>query len=199
MSKYVKNLITDDLRNRLHNVNDALLVSVAGMDANRNYQFRKELRSKNIQVMVVKNSLLRRAAEGTSLAAGFNGLEGLTAIVWGADDIVALSKEITKYLKDKQYAPLESRGGVMDGAPLTAAEVEQVSKWPSREEQLSLLLGQILAPGANLVSQLTSVSGALASQIKQLGESDEGAEGSGEGGEAPAAAEAAAAEAAPSA
>ena len=47
----------------------------------------------------------------------------------------------------------------MDGAALSADQVRQVSKWPSRQEQLSILLGQILAPGANLVSQLTSVGG----------------------------------------
>ena len=50
-----------------------------------------------------------------------------------------------------------------------------MSKWPSRAEQLSLLVGQILSPGANLVSQLTSAGGALASQIEQRGkDEDEG-------------------------
>ena len=55
----------------------------------------------------------------------------------------------------------------MDGEQLTAPQVEQVSKWPSRTEQLSILLGQILSPGAMLASQLNSVGGALASQIEQ--------------------------------
>jgi len=65
----------------------------------------------------------------------------------------------------------------MDGGRLSAEQVKQVSKWPSRQEQLSILLGQILSPGANLVSQLTSVGGALASQIKEKaeGESSEAA------------------------
>ena len=46
----------------------------------------------------------------------------------------------------------------------------EVSKWPTRLEQLSLLMGQILSPGATLSSQLISAGGALASQIKQHGE-----------------------------
>ena len=63
----------------------------------------------------------------------------------------------------------------MDGERLTAPQVEQVSKWPSRTEQLSILLGQILSPGAMLASQLNSVGGALASQIEQKGKGgDEG-------------------------
>ena len=46
-------------------------------------------------------------------------------------------------------------------------KIKQVSKWPSRQEQLSLLLGQILSPGAVLAGQLIGMGGALASQIKQ--------------------------------
>ena len=58
----------------------------------------------------------------------------------------------------------------MDGAKLSADDVTAVSKWPSREEQLSLLVGQILSPGANLAAQLTSPGGKLASQIEQKAE-----------------------------
>lgn len=189
MSKFVKDLITDHLKTRLNGVNDLLLVNIVGLNANVNSALRKELRSKNISLMVVKNSLARRATEGTQLSPAFEGAAGTLALVWGAPDIVALAKEITRLSADKQFAPFEPRGGVMDGAPLSADEVKKVSKWPSREEQLSLLMGQILSPGANLVSQLTSVGGALASQIKQKseGDSEDGASaGAPDGGASPA-------------
>jgi ribosomal protein L10 len=133
---------------------------------------RKDLRQKNIQVLMVKNSLARRATEGTLLAPAFEGLTGSTAIVYGGTDVVALAKEVMRLLKEKQYDKLENRGGVMDGARLSPKQVEEVSTWPSREEQLSLLLGQILSPGASLCSQLTSAAGALASQISQRGEEE---------------------------
>lgn len=175
MSKYVKELITDDLKKRLSGVEDCLLVSVAGMDANRSHQLRAELRGKKMSLLVIKNSLARRAAEGTSLAPAFHGLEGPAAIVWGGGDIVDLAKEITRLAGDKQYEKLQPRGGVMDGSPLSAAEIERVSKWPSREEQLSILVGQILGPGAKLAAQLIGPGGALASQIKEKsgGEAEE--------------------------
>lgn len=177
MSKFVKNLITDELKNRLAGVENALLVSVAGMNANKNSRLRSELRGKNIKLLMIKNSLARRAAEGTPLAAAFEQMEGSLALVWGSEDVVSLAKEIVRLTEDKEFAPFEARGGVMDGGRLSAEQVKQVSKWPSRQEQLSILLGQILSPGANLVSQLTSVGGALASQIKEKaeGESSEGA------------------------
>ena len=75
MSKYVKNLIAEHLRDRLQNVHDALLVNMVGLDANTNTRLRAELRGKNIHVMVVKNSLAARATEGTPLAPLFDGLE----------------------------------------------------------------------------------------------------------------------------
>ena len=141
----------------MQDVHDALLVNVVGLDANTNTRLRAELRSKNIQVVVVKNSLAARATEGTPLAPMFEGVTGTAAICWGGEDIVSLAKEITKLAKDDKYEPFEARGGVMDGERLTAEQVEQVSKWPSRDEQLSMLVGQILSPGADLVSQLTRV------------------------------------------
>jgi large subunit ribosomal protein L10 len=173
MSKYVKNLIADDLRQRLKNVHDALLVNMVGLNANANTRLRKELRGKNIHVMVIKNSMAARATEGTPLAPLFEGLGGTAALCWGAEDIVSLAKEITKLARDDKNAPFTTRAGVMDGERLDAVQVEQVSRWPSRTEQLSILLGQILSPGAMLASQLNSVGGALASQIEQKGEGGE--------------------------
>ena len=173
MSKYVKNLVTDDLRRRLDGVQDALLVSVAGLDANKNYLLRKQLRSQNVHLMVVKNSLALRATEGTPLAAAFEQMEGSLALVWGGEDIVSLTKIVNKFCEDKQYAPLGNRGGVMDGARLSPEQVTKVSSWPSRTEQLSILVGQVLSPGSVLSGQLISMGGALASQIKQKAEGEE--------------------------
>ena len=178
MSKYVKNLITENLRERLKNINDALLVNMVGLSANANNRLRGELAGKNVNVIVVKNSLAVRATAGTPLEPMFHELTGTSAICWGGEDIVSLAKEIARLVKDEKNKPFEARGGVMDGQQLAAEQVAQVAKWPSRAEQLSLLLGQILSPGANLVSQLLSAGGALASQIAERakGESGEGLE-----------------------
>jgi ribosomal protein L10 len=196
MSKLIKNLVTEDLRKQLSGVSDALLVNVVGLDAIRTTKLRKDLRAKNIKLEVVKNSLAKRATEGTPLAAAFEGVEGTLAIVWGSSDIVSLAKEVTRLAGLKEYEKFTARGGAMDGAKLSADEVKAVSSWPSREEQLSLLMGQILSPGGKLASQLTALGGALASQIKQRVEDleksapagSEAATGSeAAGGEAPAA------------
>ena len=74
MSKYVKDLVSKHYAQRLDGVDDALVVNVIGLDANQSVVLRKELREKNIQLLVVKNSLAKRATEGTPLAPG----EGVT-------------------------------------------------------------------------------------------------------------------------
>ena len=170
MSKYLKNLMTEELKNRLVDVDDALLVNVIGMEAEATVELRRELRQKNIKLMVVKNSLARRATEGTALAPAFEGSEGTIAVVWGGEDVVSLAKEVVRLSEESKYEPFNAKGGVMDGASLTADDVKAVSKWPSRQEQLSILVGQILGPGATLSAQLLGPGGALASQVKQKGE-----------------------------
>jgi len=167
MSKYVKNLVADHLHSRLEGISDALLVDVAGLDANANNRLRTELEAKSIDLMVVKNSLAARAAEGTALAPMFEGLVGSAAVCWGGEDIVSLAREVARLAKDEQYAPFQARGGVMDGDRLSAEQVADISNWPSRQEQLSLLVAQILGPGATLAGQLSGPGGVLAGQIAQ--------------------------------
>jgi large subunit ribosomal protein L10 len=178
MSKYVKDLMTRELKERWSDVSDALLVDVLGMEMNMNVSLRKRLRQKQIHLMVVKKSLARRATEGTALAPAFEGAEGSLAVVWGGEDIVSLAKEVAAIADGKEFTNFKPKGGVMGGAKLTADEVKAVSKWPSRGEQLSILVGQILGPGATLSAQLLGPGRKLASQVKKKGEGEDGGESS---------------------
>jgi ribosomal protein L10 len=172
MSKYVKGLIADEFSRRLDGVNDLLTVNVIGIDAITTYNLRKKLRAKNINLLVVRNSLARRATEGTKLAPAFEGATGSMAVIWGAEDFVSLAKEVVALKKDKTLAKLEARGGVMDGEALTAQRVEEISKWPNRQEMLSILSGQLLGPGSTLSAQLLGPGGSLNSQIEQKGKEE---------------------------
>jgi large subunit ribosomal protein L10 len=174
MSKYVKELVTRDVKRRLEGVEDAVLVSYTGMDANRTNELRTELSEKNISMMVVKNSLARRATEGSSLAPAFEGVTGPVAVCWGSTDFVSLVKELVRLDKDEdKFSEFSANSGVMDGEPLDAEGLKAVSKWPSREEQISILVGQILGPGSQLSGAMLGPGKMLNSQIKQKGEGEE--------------------------
>jgi ribosomal protein L10 len=173
MSKQLKDMIASELRKRLDGVNDALLVNVIGLDSASTFNLRRELRSKNIKLLVVKNSLAKRATEGTALAKAFDESEGSLALVWGADDIVSLAKELVDLQRKPEYEKFTPRGGVMEGAKLAPEMVKEISKWPNRTGQISIVLGQILSPGSKLLSQITAPGGMLLSQVKK--KSEEGA------------------------
>ena len=184
MSKYIKGLIVDDVARKIQGVSDALVCDVIGLDSEKTMQLRKELRSKGISLLVVKSSLAKRAAQNTSLSSAFDSTEGSMALLWGAEDFISLCKEMVEIYRKPDYEKMRSVGGVMDGERLTAAKVEEVSKWPNRVGQLSILLGQILSPGSTLLGQLAAPGGALASQVSQIGEGKAGRDaGAGKAGE----------------
>ena len=174
MSKFVKDMITKDLRNRLEGVDDALLVDVIGLKNDKCVALRQRLRKKNIHLLVIKNSLAARATQGTRLEKAFENSAGQMALMWGGEDIISLAKEVINIAEDKNFAAFAPKGGVMDGQTLAADQVKAVSKWPSRKEQLSILSGQILSVGATLSGQLLSCGSKLASQIKKKSEEEGG-------------------------
>ncbi|TWU55170.1 50S ribosomal protein L10 [Rubripirellula reticaptiva] len=174
MSKYVKELVTRDIKRRLVGVEDAVLVSCVGMDANTTNELRGELEQKDIHMLVVKNSLARRASEGTGLANAFEGATGQVGVCWGSTDFVSLVKELVKLDKDKEkYSKFVADSGVMDGEKLDADGLKAVSKWPNRQEQISMLVGQILGPGSQLSGAMLGPGKKLNSQIKKKSEGDE--------------------------
>jgi len=173
MSKYVKQLVTNEIAKRLDGVEYLVLVGLTGINANKTVDLRATLADKGINLLVVKNSMARRATEGTVLAAAFQGLSGACAVCWGASDIVSLAKELVKLTKDKTMQGFEIRGAILDGEALGAAQAIDVSKWPTREEQIAILLGQILGVGATLSGQFIAFGGKIASQIEKIAEKGE--------------------------
>lgn len=173
MSKQVKELIGQELQERFKGVDDCVIVNVVGMGAIATTNLRRELRDKNISLLVIKNALARKFTEGLAMNPAFAGLEGPAAVAYGGEDFVSLVKEIVDLQKrEKEFPKFEARGGVMDGEQLDAAKVAQISKWPNRQEQLSMLVGQILGPGGHLSAQLKGPGGKLASQIKKKSEEE---------------------------
>ena len=170
MSKFVKQLVANNIAKRLDGVPYLMLVALTGVNANNTVTLRATLASKGINLRVIKNSMAKRATEGTPLAPGFENMTGAYAVCWGATDIVTLAKELVKLTKDKNLQGFEIRGAVLDGEALGAAQAIEVSKWPTREEQIAIVLGQIIGVAAKLSGQFIAFGGKLASQIEKIAE-----------------------------
>ncbi len=93
MSKLVKNLLIDDLRSTLARRERLLAGQRHRIELGEDDEAAPELRKKNIHLQVIKNSMARRATEGTPLAPAFEGVEGTLAVVWGGEDVVSLAKD----------------------------------------------------------------------------------------------------------
>ncbi|MEC8558287.1 MAG: 50S ribosomal protein L10 [Planctomycetota bacterium] len=175
MSKYVKNLLAEDIKSRLEGVEDAIIADVIAMDSDASFRIRKHFREKGISMLVVKRSIANRASEETKLRPLFEQKQGSIAVIWGCEDFVSLAKEVAAVCKDEDGFPnFVLKGGVMDGDGMDAAKVMEVSKWPNRQEQIAMLVGQILGPGSQLAAQIKGPGSKLASQVKKLIENKEG-------------------------
>lgn len=170
MSKYVKNLLIESVRAELGETRDMLVVDTSRMDANATNRWRGALREKSIRALTVQNSLARKALNDLGVSALDPVLKGPSTLIWGGEDIVALSKEISKWAKEIDQ--LEIKGGALEGTSLTADDVDKLSKSPSREELIGQIVGMALSPGATLSAALLGIGGKLASQIEKISEVD---------------------------
>jgi large subunit ribosomal protein L10 len=170
MSKRIKNMLVDDLRQRLGETRDLLVVDYSRLDGVTETNMRLKLRKQNIRMLGVKNSLARKVLEDLGLAGLAPYLSGPSTLVFGGPDIVALSKEIAKWAKDLE--PLQIKGGIVDGTAMNPAEVDALSKSPSREELLGKIVMLALSPGAQLAGALLGSGGVVAGQVKSIAEKE---------------------------
>ena len=175
MSKRVKEMLVTDIRRRIGETRDMLLIDASKIDANTANRFRLALRQKGITALTVQNTLARKALNDAGITALDTLLQGPSTLVWGGDDIVALSKEITRWANEVEE--LEVKGGTLEGESLGPADVDSLSKSPSRQELICQIAGALLGPGANLAAALLGPGAQLANQIEQISEKEEVAEG----------------------
>ncbi|MBL8851748.1 MAG: 50S ribosomal protein L10 [Planctomycetaceae bacterium] len=173
MSKPIKQMIIDDIRQKLGECRDVLGVNSSKLDAITDNRVRGTLRAKGIHLLQVKNTLARRALEEVGVKSMETVLAGPSTLVWGGEDIVSLSKEIAKWAKE--IDKLEIKGGAVEGQVVDAKGVVELSKSPGRLELISQIVGLALSPGARLAGALLGPGGTISGQLKAMADKDEDA------------------------
>ena len=118
MSRQIKTMLIDDIQQKIGDSRDVLVVDCSKLDANDANKWRLGLRESNISALTVKNSIARNALERIGVAGLDEILAGPSTLVWGGDDVVALSKEITKWARELDN--LEVKGATVEGQSLDA-------------------------------------------------------------------------------
>ncbi len=176
MSKQIKQMAMDALKQQFQDVRELVLLSVSGLDCQADNALRANLRKKNIHVMMVKNSLARRAFHDLGIAIPEDSpyWKDNTWVAWGPESVAELSQEIDRsVLRDKVLKEkVKAKGAVTEGAPLP---FEQALKRPTRAEALGTLVAMIIGPASQIASQLTGPASQVASQIETRTKEAEGA------------------------
>ena len=133
-----------------------VLVDYRGLTVAEDTALRKQLREAGIVYKVCKNTMMKRALEGTDFAALDEHLEGPSAIAISKDDATAPARILCKFAKDAKA--LELKAGVVEGTVYDVAGLTELSKVPSREELLSKLLGSLQSPITNLARVLNQIA-----------------------------------------
>jgi large subunit ribosomal protein L10 len=141
-----------DITARLKTTSTAVLADYRGMTVGQMRELRSKLRDGNIEMMVVKNTLARRAAKAAGYEALGAELVGPIAMLFAADDVSAPARILNDYIKATRKMVI--KGGLLEGQVIKAEAVTELADLPSREVLLSRLLGAMQAPLASLASVL---------------------------------------------
>ncbi len=151
-----KQPIVEEIKSHLDGAKSVVLVDYLGLTVEQDTKLRRETRKENLVYKVYKNTMIRRAIEGTEFADLDKDLEGPTAIAISKDDATAPARVLAKFGKDVKAFELKS--GVVEGIYYDAAGIAEVAKIPSREVLLSRLLGSLQSPITNLARVLNQVA-----------------------------------------
>ena len=163
----LKQPIVAEISELLDGAATAVVVDYRGLTVAQDTELRKQLREAGVTYKVYKNTMIRRAAEGTAFAALDPHLEGPTAIAVSKTDATAAARILAEFAKKADK--LEIKGGVVEGNYYDAKGMQVIATIPSREVLLGKLLGSMQSPITNLARVLNQI-----------------AEKNGEGAEAPA-------------
>ncbi|MDD3361085.1 MAG: 50S ribosomal protein L10 [Hespellia sp.] len=133
-----------------------VVVDYRGLTVTEDTELRKQLREAGVTYKVQKNTMVRRAFEGTDFAALDEHLAGPTAIAISKDDVTAPARILCNFAKTAKA--LELKAGVVEGTVYDAAALNELASIPSREVLLSKLLGSIQSPITNFARVINQIA-----------------------------------------
>ncbi len=146
---------------RLTTTDTVIAAAFHGLSVREVERLRDTLREADGRFQVVKNTLARRACDATGRESLLEYLEGQTALVWARGDAAAIAKALNTFAKATDNR-LSMKGGILDGAPISADELQQLAALPSRDELLARLVGGVASPLQGTANALGSLISGIA-------------------------------------
>ena len=167
MSKPIKALMTQQLRDRYAGTQSACLVELTGLGVAAQEKLRRSLREKSARLEVVKNSLARRAFEGGPLDPLGRAMVGPCALVTGSGSLIDLARLLVEAAKE--FTKLKLKQAIIEGDS-SVLSVEAVSRMRGKREILGELAMLIASPGRAVAGCLGSPQAKIAGCLKTISE-----------------------------
>ncbi len=155
MERSQKVKFVEDMKGRLEKAKASFLVDYKGLNVEAINRLRKDLRSAGAEFQVIKNRLLKLAAQSTDTAQLENFMRGPSAIALSYDDPVAPAKALVEF--SKQFEQLEIKAGQISGKVMDLEAIKRLAELPSREILLSQALSAMQAVPAGFVRVLNGI------------------------------------------
>lgn len=150
--KAVKAETVKEITSRLRQSSTAVLADYRGMTVGQLQELRTRLRTGGLEMLVVKNTLARRAAEAAGFGSLSKELTGPIAMVFADEDVSAPARLLSEYIRTARKMVIKS--GLLEGKVIDADTVTMLADLPSREILIARLLGTVQTPLSNLASVL---------------------------------------------
>jgi large subunit ribosomal protein L10 len=168
MNRDQKAALVDELSEEIKSAEAIFAVDYRGISVSDAADLRGRLRGAGTRFRVVKNSLTERASDRAGVEDLKAMLEGPTALAFVTGDAALAAKALSD--AGRALGTLQFKGGLMNGDPLTAEQVQSIARLPAREVLHGQLVGTIAAPLSQLVRTLNALISGLAIQLQQVAE-----------------------------
>lgn len=172
MSKPIKQLLTNYIKDRYDKVESACVVSLSGLNIAATEKLRRALREKNARLEVIKNSLARRAFASGPLKPLGEALTGPCALIVSEDSLVDVAKKLLEFAKE--FKQFELKKAIYDGDP-NLMTIADLAKMKSRMELLGEVAGLIGGPGRLVAGAIGGAQARVAGCIKTIADRPEAA------------------------
>ena len=146
----------------------AVLADYRGLTAGEMTDMRVKAREQGVYVRVVRNTLAKRAVEGTEFECLSEAFTGPTLVAFSQEDPGAAARLLKDYAKD--FDALDIKALAVGGLLLPADQIDRLAKLPTRDEALALLMSVMNAPITKFVRTINEVPGKLVRVVAAVGD-----------------------------
>ncbi|MDP3143589.1 MAG: 50S ribosomal protein L10 [Candidatus Omnitrophota bacterium] len=171
LGQILRQSLEAQIEKNLDKKDNIFVLKYPGVSSPAMSDLRKELRRQGAGMVVVRNSIVRRALKNIKLDNLETAVDGPVAFVYSDSDAAVVSKILVKFVKSHETTQLT--GGVLQQNILGLEDIKRLSSLPSRDILLSMLLSAIQSPISSLAYVLSAKTRELLYILKQIAEKKE--------------------------